>query len=171
MIEIVILFLFPWAMGYAAASDLFTMTISNRISLVLVAGFLVLAPLTGMDLNTFGLHLAAGAVMLAVTFGFFAMGWIGGGDAKLAAAISLWLGWSATLTFSLVATLIGGLLTFAILMIRSDQAQILLPGWSWVTRLQRHGGGVPYGIALALTGLGMYPQSPWMQWLLNGVSL
>jgi len=46
-LDIARLLLFPALMAFAAASDLFTMTISNRVSLGLAAGFLVLAPLTG----------------------------------------------------------------------------------------------------------------------------
>ena len=44
ILDIARLMLFPALMAFAAASDLFTMTISNRVSLALVAGFLVLAP-------------------------------------------------------------------------------------------------------------------------------
>ena len=51
ILDIARLMLFPALMAFAAASDLFTMTISNRISLALVAGFLVLAPLGGMGLH------------------------------------------------------------------------------------------------------------------------
>ncbi|MHA1548407.1 MAG: A24 family peptidase, partial [Alphaproteobacteria bacterium] len=85
---------FPLALAYAAASDLLTMTISNWISVLLVAGFVALSPLTGMDLMTFGMHLSAGAVMLVITFTLFSLGWIGGGDAKLAAVVALWFGWT-----------------------------------------------------------------------------
>ena len=41
------LLLFPALMAFAAASDLFTMTISNRVSLALIAGFVALAVLGG----------------------------------------------------------------------------------------------------------------------------
>ncbi len=163
MVEIIVLLLFPWAMAYAAASDLFTMTISNRVSLVLVAGFVVLALATGMDLNTFGLHLAAGGAILVLAFFAFAMHWIGGGDAKLAAATGLWLGWGSAYDFLLIASLLGGVLTMAILAFRSHAVDALLPARSlevdWIARLRRDGGGVPYGIALAATGLIMYPDT------------
>ena len=43
------LLLFPALMAFAASSDLFTMTISNRVSLVLVGGFFVLALVSGMS--------------------------------------------------------------------------------------------------------------------------
>ena len=48
ILDIVRLSLFPALMAFAAASDLFTMTISNRVSLALIAGFLALALLGGM---------------------------------------------------------------------------------------------------------------------------
>ena len=57
-------------------------------------GLCLLAPLTGMDLQTFGMHWAAGGIVLAGAFLLFAVGWIGGGDAKFAAAAALWLGWA-----------------------------------------------------------------------------
>ena len=43
LIEVIKLTLFPAMMAFAASSDLFTMTIANRVSLILVAGFALLA--------------------------------------------------------------------------------------------------------------------------------
>ncbi|MEP7031484.1 MAG: prepilin peptidase, partial [Pseudolabrys sp.] len=80
--DIIRLLLFPALMAFAASSDLFTMTISNRLSLALAGSFFLLTLVTGMALPAFGMHLAAGAVVLVVAFGFFSQGWIGGGDAK-----------------------------------------------------------------------------------------
>src|SRR5215831_19144054 len=77
------LLLFPALMAFAASSDLLTMTISNRISLILVGGFFFLAVWSGMPLADMGWHVLAALAVLAVTFTFFARGWIGGGDAKL----------------------------------------------------------------------------------------
>src|SRR5215467_8085844 len=92
MTEAIRLLLFPALMAFAASSDLFTMTISNRLSLALAGGFILLVLTTGMPLPAIGMHLAAGAVVLVISFGFFTRGWIGGGDAKLAAATALWFG-------------------------------------------------------------------------------
>jgi len=47
MLEVTILVLFPLLMAYAAASDLLTMTISNRVSMALVAGFVAVALASG----------------------------------------------------------------------------------------------------------------------------
>ena len=62
--------LFPLAMAYAAASDLLTMTISNKLALALLAGFAVMAPVVGMDWQVVALHVAAGALVLAFGFAF-----------------------------------------------------------------------------------------------------
>ena len=69
--HILLVALFPLAMACAAISDLTTMTISNRLAIVLVAGFLALVPATGMGWQELALHGAAGALVLVVTFGFF----------------------------------------------------------------------------------------------------
>ena len=94
ILDLARLLLFPALMAFAAASDLFTMTISNRVSLALIAGFLVLALASGMGAYDFMMHVAAGATVLVVAFGCFAMGWVGGGDAKVAAAAALWFGFA-----------------------------------------------------------------------------
>ncbi|MFZ0122843.1 MAG: peptidase, partial [Xanthobacteraceae bacterium] len=60
MLEVVRLLLFPALMAFAAASDLLNMTISNRISLALVAGFAVLAVVCGLNPQTIAAHAAAG---------------------------------------------------------------------------------------------------------------
>src|ERR1035437_3309882 len=77
ILDIARLLLFPALMAFAAASDLFTMTISNRVSLALAAGFLALALLSGMGLYDILSHVGAGAAVLAVAFACFTMGWVG----------------------------------------------------------------------------------------------
>ena len=61
MLDVARLLLFPALMAFAAASDLFTMTISNRVSLALVAGFLALALMSGMAWYDMLAHVGAGA--------------------------------------------------------------------------------------------------------------
>src|SRR3977135_2248750 len=82
ILDVARLLLFPALMAFAAASDLFTMTISNRVSLALAAGFLALALLSGMGLYDIFSHVGAGATVLAVAFACFAMGWVGGGGGQ-----------------------------------------------------------------------------------------
>lgn len=157
------LFLFPALMAFAAFSDLFTMTISNRISMLLIAGFFVMALLIGMNGADILSHMGAGAAVLVVTFTFFACGWIGGGDAKLAAATALWLGFDPLMSYLIYASLFGGVLTLAIMRYRVMQLPAMLQGQDWAARLHRADAGVPYGIALAAAALAVYPHTIWMR--------
>src|SRR4029453_2898000 len=78
MLEALIFVVFPFCMVFAAVSDMLSMTIANRVSMVLVVTFAAVAPLTGMDWATYGWHFAACGIVLAVTFGMFAFGGMGG---------------------------------------------------------------------------------------------
>jgi prepilin peptidase CpaA len=155
--------LFPLLMAFAAWSDLFTMTISNRVSLILMVGFFVLAALIGMSGPQILSHVGAGALVLAITFTFFACGWIGGGDAKLAAATALWLGFDPLMSYLLYASVFGGALTLLLLQFRSWPLPAAVTGQEWVTRLHNAKSGVPYGIALAAAALAVYPSTVWMR--------
>ncbi len=60
MLEAVIFVVFPFCMVYAAVSDALSMTIANRVSLLLIATFAIAAPLTGMAWDVYAWHFAAG---------------------------------------------------------------------------------------------------------------
>jgi prepilin peptidase CpaA len=157
------LVLFPALMAFAASSDLLTMTISNRVSLALIAGFGIMAALTGMNLTDIGLHFAAAALVLLVAIFCFARGWIGGGDAKLVSATALWLGFPHLIEYLLAASIFGGVLTLLIIGFRRFPLPPLLASQVWLDRLHRPDTGVPYGIALALAALVVYPHTMWMK--------
>jgi prepilin peptidase CpaA len=161
--DLLLLTIFPGAMALAAATDLFTMTVPNRIALMLVAGFLVSAPLVGLGWPAIGLHFGLALAALVVTFTLFSFGWIGGGDAKLFAATCLWVGPAALLSYSVFSALIGGALTLALLFWRGVPLPAMLISQNWLVRLHDPKEGVPYGIALAAAALLVYPSTVWMQ--------
>ena len=163
ILDIARLSLFPALMAFAAASDLFTMTISNRVSILLAAAFLVLAVAVGMAPADILSHLGAGALVLAVAFGCFAMGWVGGGDAKVAAAAALWFGFGHLLNYLLYASLFGGALTILLLQMRQWPLPYALTGQTWLLRLHAKESGIPYGIALAVGALMIYPETDWVK--------
>ena len=163
MMDMVRLLLFPALMAFAASSDLFTMTISNKVSLALAAGFLVMAVAIGLSPAEIGMHLAAGVTVLVVAFVFFTRGWVGGGDAKLAAAAALWFGFDHLLQYLVNAALMGGALTLLIINLRLVPLPPRIEQWAWVARLHEKKGGVPYGIALAAAALLVYPDTIWMK--------
>jgi len=160
--EAISLTVFPAVMAFAALRDLLTTTIDNRVSLILVGGFALLAVLGGMSAADILAHVGAAACVLVVTFALFACGWIGGGDAKLAAAAVLWLGFAHLADYLLYASLLGGALTVLLIQFRALPLPRMLVGREWAERLHRRGGGVPYGIALAVAALLVYPQTEWM---------
>ena len=160
--DLLILTIFPSAMALAAATDLFTMTLPNRLSVVLAVGFFVVAPLVGLGWSDIGLHIGLALTALAITFAFFSFGWIGGGDAKLFAATCLWVGPGAILPYAVNTALLGGALTLLLIFWRGLPLPALLTAQGWLLRLHDPKTGVPYGIALAGAGLLVYPDTPFM---------
>jgi prepilin peptidase CpaA len=154
-----VLVLFPLLVAYAAASDLVSMTISNRLCFILIVSFGICALATGMTVPDLGMHVGAGAFMLVICFGCFAAGWIGGGDAKLSAAIALWFGFEPLMDYALISTMAGGVLTLAILKYRSMPIPQFASGWGWARMLHATNKGVPYGIALSFAALVVLPQT------------
>ena len=110
-----ILAVFPLCMILASFYDLFTMTIPNKVTLALVIAFFVLAPLAGMSWSTMAWHMGLGFGVLVICYGLFMIRAMGGGDAKLLAASALWLGPDMTLSYVLLASLFGGMLTICII--------------------------------------------------------
>jgi len=114
-----------------------------------------------MQLAEIGLHRWRSAAVLVVAFTFFARGWIGGGDAKLAAATALWLGFDQLLKLRDRSSLFGGppLLTLAILRFRA----MPLPR-CWQSRNGRSacidGYGIPYASRSRFAALLIYPDTP-----------
>jgi len=145
----------------AALKDVTTFTIPNWISVSLVLAFYPAALAAGVPLGVIGVCTAVGACALVAGMAMFAVGWIGGGDAKLLAATALWIGWPAVLPFLLVTALAGGALALILLQMRSALLRPLLEtGPAWIARLAKDGGDAPYGVAIAIGALIILPRSP-----------
>lgn len=147
---------FPALMVLSASLDLLTMTIPNPIPLALAFGYLLAAAALGLPPQSVLFDLSCGLATLAITFVMFTFRWIGGGDAKLAAATALWMGWSLILGYGAVAAIFGGLLAIGLLSARATALPTVLARSAWITRLHSASGGVPYGIALAAAGMIQY---------------
>jgi len=125
----------------AAAIDVRTFTISNRLNLTVA----MLAPVYWLSIALpiwpgVGIQLAAGAGVFVLLACAFYAGMMGGGDVKLAAALALWFSPSSTLKFLVLMSLAGGVLTLVVMMLH---------------RLKRREGRpeIPYGVAIAFGGL------------------
>lgn len=160
-VSIFLLGFFPALMLAAATYDLCTYTIPNLLPLTLFCLFVVYVIVlfaAGDPLPLWNLAMHAGAAALALGAGvaLFAKGWIGGGDAKLFAAVCLWLGFGTMAEYTMAASLAGGALTVLLLMMRRlpVSAFVRVP---WVLRLADPEAGVPYGVALAIGAVIVLP--------------
>lgn len=153
-----LLLAFPAAMIMAALSDLTTMTIPNRISLLLLVSFVVLAPLAGLPLEQILIHLGIGFAVLVFGMVLFATGTFGGGDAKLLAAGALWMGAGEVLPFVTYVAIFGGVLALLMLAYRRFPVSMFpMPIPAWAERLHQRDCGIPYGIAIAAAALIAFP--------------
>jgi prepilin peptidase CpaA len=163
MVTAAILVIFPLCMAMAACSDLLTMTIPNRLSIVLLASFVAIAPFAGLSFQEILIHLGAGAIVFAACFALFALNIMGGGDAKILTASAVWFGLNSSLTAYLVnVSIFGGLLSVVILLLRSNHNLIVISRLP-VPVTMLHAKKVPYGIAIGAAALTAYPSSPIVQ--------
>lgn len=171
MLSALIVVVFPFCMVFAAVSDLLSMTIANRVSALLIAAFAVAAPLSGMDWATYGTHFAVAVTVLLVTFSLFSFGAMGGGDAKLITATSLWIGYDIVLAQYLVYTaIVGGVLTLLVLILRASPMAVYLGRMEFMRRIADKDQGVPYGIALGIAGLMVFPETPLARFVMATIS-
>ena len=161
MLEVAVLTVLPGAVAFAAAMDLLTMKIPNRIAALVVLAFFPLAMLAGMGAWDILYHVAAGLAVLALGVLLFIPGWFGGGDAKLMAAIALWIGPESLFPFIFYVALAGGMIATAFASARSVPLPRVFLGEAWALRLHRRDAGIPYGIALAAGALLVYPHTVW----------
>ena len=159
MVAFLFFVIFPALMAFAAAYDLTTMTIPNGLTAAVVIAFVAAGIFGGLGATEIAWHAAAGALVLVATFAMFAAGWIGGGDAKLAAGIALWLGFADLLDYLVLASILGGALTLMLLAARRYPLPALLARQPWALKLHAPETGIPYGIALAAAALAVLPHA------------
>lgn len=127
----------------AALQDWRARTISNAWPLALLILFAIAWPL-GAVAGPLGSHLIHFVLALLVGMGLFALGGIGGGDAKLYAAVALWFDLRYALYLFLCVVFAGALLALiqiGVHMTRHSGEQR--------TRALRQ-GKIAYGVAIAL---------------------
>lgn len=164
----IVLSVFPAALIIAAANDLYEFKIPNWISITLffsyfAAGLALSAP---PALMLEGFLLAGGA--LSIGFILFAVNVLGGGDAKLLAAISPWVGLSALSAFLVNMALAGAALAIGLLLFRKTPALPIYAQTPWLLRLHQRPRDIPYAVAIAAGGLLSFQQTPFFQLAFGG---
>lgn len=160
MIEAALLVIFPLCMAMAAMTDMLSMTIPNRVSLLLAATFFVLAPFVGFGLSDIGWHVLASMAVFAVCFALFAFNVMGGGDAKILAASALWFGFGPELVQYLTfVAYFGGILTLLLVIFRAQALSNITHIVPIPSHFADKKAGVPYGMAIGLAALMVYPDT------------
>lgn len=130
-----------------AAFDLHSRRLPNVGVAAFAALFIAHASLGGASFAYVGAHVAVSGLTLLTTAVLFHLRWLGGGDAKLAAAVFLWSGPTNALAVLLVVSACGSLVAIGMIALRfAGQRGGRL---SWLSTAR----GVPYGVALAVGGM------------------
>jgi prepilin peptidase CpaA len=155
--EFLVLFFLPALLAVAAAWDVASYTIPNVIPFCILVAFAAFVFAAGMSPADAGTHLLAGLLGLVLGFALFATGLIGGGDAKLFAAVLVWFGLKGIVEYALIASLFGGALTLGLISLRSVPLPASFTRRRWIARLHDQKAGIPYGVALALGAFAVLP--------------
>lgn len=150
------------AIGYAgcalllalACSDLHARRLPNPLILGFCALYVVRSWLTGLPFSALEQHAALALAVLLGGAALFAAGRIGAGDAKLASALALWVGPHGAMPL-LVLVSLAGLAVAVAGLIADSLARVVarLPALAWTLGLVSAQRGVPYGVALAASGV------------------
>lgn len=161
MTQLLAFSLFPLLMILSATGDVLARRIPNLLVLVLALSFFPVAFLAGMAVEQVALHAGTGFAMLFIGYVVFSLGLLGGGDVKLLAGASLWIGPAGLLPLLTMAALAGGLLCLALMAWTAITMEAELRGsilHRWVGWLRP---GVPYGYAIAAGALLAFRESWW----------
>ena len=157
MFEPVLLTLVGAVVLAGAVYDVATLTIPNWISLVLLALFPAVALAAGLTWAEAGIHVAVGFAALLAGIGLFAAGLLGGGDAKLFAAVALYVGAGGFGQYVFAVALAGGALALLLMAARRLALFVDVERLKSLKHLVMSGAGIPYGIAIAAGGLIVLP--------------
>jgi len=157
--EFLVLIALPLLLAVAAGWDIASFTIPNFLTLALLGAFVVFAFAAGLSFTVIGWHLLAGILGLLIGFTLFAIGHVGGGDAKLFAVMVLWLGLKDLMPYAMIASVLGGVLALGLILMRSWPLPAFLARQAWVMKLHDSKAGIPYGVALAAAAFILLPST------------
>jgi prepilin peptidase CpaA len=130
----------------AAAIDVRTFTISNRLNAAVALG----APLYWWSIGLplwpdAAIQVGIALAVFVLLAGAFYAGMMGGGDVKLAGALALWFTPYDTLRLIVIMSIAGGLLTLVVVGVHRARRKPDRPE-------------VPYGVAIAVGGMWLLAQ-------------
>ncbi|MDR5762700.1 prepilin peptidase [Caballeronia sp. LZ035] len=139
------------ALLWLAITDVRTRRLPTSIVLTIGALFFIDALVAGMPLDDLISHLSLAVLVFLVCALLFAAKMLGGGDAKLASVIFLWVGFGLSLATLTLVSVIGTVVSLVSLATRNmnpSQRSMPLRALAMFSASR----GVPYGVALAFGG-------------------
>lgn len=134
-------------LALAAVQDIASLRIANLFPVLMIALYAVWVAMVGWNASLW-LNAASFLAMLGAGIILFGRGWLGGGDVKLLAATALWFPLTALPAFMAYVTMIGGLMTLALIALR----RMVMAGSGDRIRnpVLKPKGPIPYGVAIAI---------------------
>ncbi|ADM09146.1 pilus assembly protein prepilin peptidase subunit [Parvularcula bermudensis HTCC2503] len=160
MFSSVISLVYPALLSVAAVYDLTSFKIPNRVTAALAVAWPLCALAVGIPFTMALSSVAFAFGILAAGFALFAIGKLGGGDVKLLAATTLWVGPALALEFVLWTMIFGGGLAFALLSFRRLPLPVNVMSTGWLFDLYNRKKDMPYGVAIAASGLMLWSKTP-----------
>ncbi len=158
VVATIVPFAFIACLACAAITDIRSMRIPNWVSLALLALFAVSAAAGTVAAPQ--AHLLVALAVLVVTFTLFAANWLGAGDAKLLAALALWMGPQHIAPFLALVAILGGM--FAAMLLTAhwlSQRYALLSHYAVFARSSEwmRAGKLPYGVPICVAAAALSP--------------
>jgi len=135
----------------AAVSDLRSFRIPNYLPGILILLFGINTVIAGVDASLWE-NLFHFLAALIIGMGLFSRGWIGGGDAKLYAAVALWFNWTGAVVLIFATTIAGLVLAISFVAARMLGLRKNVP---------KDDRRIPYGVAIAAGGI---LSAAWQGW-------
>jgi prepilin peptidase CpaA len=146
--SLILMLLWVGAILAAAISDFRFLRIPNVYPALIITLFIVSRITAGFGAEYWS-HLYHFLITLGAGMLLFHLGWFGGGDAKLYAAIALWFGLSSGVMLIFATGMSGLALAIFYVVIRQLRRRSAKPP----AEKKRNERRIPYGIAIAMGGI------------------
>ena len=150
---IVLLGAYGLLLAAAAVQDMRMLRISNMLA-VATLGVAIALLLFVRQPDAWWGHLISFAIMLGVGIMLFSAGWMGGGDAKLAAGAAALFSPIELVWFVSATAIAGGILTMVLMILRNVKGATTQGRWLGLQK----GQSIPYGVAIAIG-------AAWVAWM------
>lgn len=150
----------PFSTIAAAYQDVRYLRIPNPISIALAVLYLPVALFSPLAITEIALSYAVGLVVLVAGAVLFWRGIIGGGDAKLLAAVAIWVGWPGIGPFLFGVAIFGGVFALLFVSLRFVPSVITRKFLPWLGDVEILRQKMPYGLAIMASSLLYFPKIP-----------